>query len=134
MGARKSAARPYVMDTSVWIELLADSATGREVRAVLPPREQCIFPTIVQLELAKWLARERSEDEADRAIAYTQKCDVVPLDTRLALRAAEVCRQHRLATADAVIYATALERGVELLTCDAHFKGLPGVVYLPRDN
>lgn len=132
MGARKSALPARVIDTSAWVELLKDSDVGRQVRAALPARERCLFPTMVQLELAKWLARERSEDDADRVIAYTQKCVIVPLETRLALRAAEVCRQHRLATADAIVYATALEHGVELLTCDAHFKELPGVVYLPK--
>jgi predicted nucleic acid-binding protein len=123
-----------VIDTSAWIELAIGSDTGRQVQAALPARERCVVPTIVQLELAKWLARERSEDEADRMIAYLQKCRVVPLETRLALRAAEICRQHRLATADAVIYATAQEAGAELLTCDAHFEGLPGVVYLAKSG
>ena len=32
-----------------------------------------------------------------------------------------------LATADAVIYATAIEFGADLLTCGAHFDGLPEV-------
>lgn len=132
MAARGTTHPSRVIDTSAWIELLLGSEAGKKVHAALPPRSQCIFPSIVQLELAKWLARERSEDEADRVIAYTQKCIVMPLDTRLALRAAEICRQHQLATADAIIYATARESGVELLTCDAHFKGLPAVVYLPK--
>ncbi len=34
-----------------------------------------------------------------------------------------------VATADAIIYATAQESNAELLTCDAHFEGLPGVIY-----
>ena len=37
-----------------------------------------------------------------------------------------------LATADAIVYATAVKHGAELLTCDAHFKDLPGVVLLPK--
>ena len=93
-----------------------------------------MVPTIVQLELMKWLTREMSEDIADRVIAFTQTCDVTLLDTRVALRAAEICRQHKLATADAVIYATALERNVELVTCDAHFKGLDGVIFHPKEK
>lgn len=120
------------IDSSAWIEFALGSDTGRQVKAALPVRERCVVPTIVQLELAKWLARERSEDEADRMVTYMQKCVVIPLDTRLALRAAEICRQHRLSTADAVIYATAQEHGAELLTCNAHFKDLPGVVYLAK--
>jgi hypothetical protein len=54
-------------------------------------------PTLVQLELAKWLTREVGEDRAALVIAFTQVCRVVPLDTAIALAAAEACRAHRLA-------------------------------------
>ena len=60
------------------------------------------------------------------------KCQVVPLDTATALLAADLHRQHKLATADAIVYATALQKGAELLTCDAHFQGLPGVVWFQK--
>ncbi|MBK8524105.1 MAG: PIN domain-containing protein [Betaproteobacteria bacterium] len=65
-------------------------------------------------------------------IAYTQRCVVAPPDTRIALHAAELHRQRRLATADAVVYASALENYAELLTCDTHFDGLPAVVFVPK--
>lgn len=123
-----------VIDTSAWIEFLLDTPLGRDMAGHFEDRAQCIVPTIVQLELMKWLTREMSEDVADRVIAYTQTCDISPLDTRVALRAADLCREHKLATADAVIYATALDRRVELVTCDQHFEGLDGVVYHPKAN
>ncbi len=121
-----------VVDTSVWIEWLTGSALGKRLGKEMPDKANCIVPTMVQLELAKWLTREVNEDEADRVIAYTQKCVVVPLDTRLALLAAELHQRHKLATADAIVYATAQERGVPLLTCDAHFDGLPDVILRPK--
>jgi hypothetical protein len=37
-------------------------------------------------------------------------------------------------TADAIVYATALARGADLLTCNKHLDGLPGVRYLPKDR
>ena len=121
-----------VVDTSVWIEWLTDSPLGRKLAKEIPDRAECVVPTIVQLELAKWLLRESGEDQADRVIAYTQKCVVVPLDTRIALLAAELHRQHRLATADAIVYATAQAHGADLLTCDAHFAKLPEVVFFKK--
>lgn len=121
-----------VVDTSAWIEWLIGSPLGRRIEKAIPVRTQCVVPTLVQLELSKWLMRELDEDRTDQMLAYTQKCIVVPLDTRIALRAAECCRQHKLATADAVVYATALERGADLLTCDAHFEKLPGVAYFRK--
>ena len=120
-------ARPCVVDTSAWIEWLTASALGKKLGKEFPAKAQCIVPTIVQLELSKWLVRETGEEQADRVIAYTQKCVVVPLDTSVALLAADLHRQHKLATADAIVYATARQQGADLLTCDGHFEGLPGV-------
>lgn len=121
-----------VVDTSAWIEWLIASAVGKKLANELPEKALCIVPTIVQLELSKWLWRELGEAQADQVIAYTMKCRVEPLDTATALLAADLHRQHKLATADAIVYATAVKHGAELLTCDAHFKGLPGVVLFPK--
>lgn len=121
-----------LVDTSAWIEWLVDSPTGRAIATELPPRGQWLVPTIVQLELAKWLAREVGEDKADRVTAFTQVCVVADLDTATALSAAEMCARHKLATADAIVYATAVAQGADLLTCDSHFQGLPGVTYMAK--
>ena len=121
-----------VVDTSAWIEWLIGSDVGQTVGLSLPERVHCLVPTIVQLELSKWLVREVGEERADQVIAYTLKCQIVPLDTSIALLAAELHRVHKLATADAIVYATARHQDAELLTCDAHFKGLSGVVYVPK--
>lgn len=128
------AATPCVVDTSAWVEWLADTALGRRLGKEFPDRPQCIVPTIVQLELSKWLVREVGEDQADLVIAYTQKCVVVPLDTVIALLAADLHREYKLATADAIVYATARRQGATLLTCDAHFDGLPGVTLFAKTD
>lgn len=123
-----------LVDTSAWIEWLTASPTGKAIGSAIPAREDWLVPTIIQLELAKWLAREVGEAETDQVIAFTQMCFVVPLDTKIALAAAEICSEHKLATADAIVYATASEYGAELLTCDAHFDGLSGVNFIAKIN
>ena len=90
------ATQPCVVDTSVWIEWLTGSALGKKLGKSIPARELCIVPTIVQLELSKWLLREMDEARADQVIAYTMKCRVEPLDTATALLAADLHRQHKL--------------------------------------
>ena len=121
-----------LVDTSAWIEWLIGSPTGDKLAKHLPEQADWLVPTMVQLELAKWLTREVDEDKADQVAAFTQMCVVAPLDSKIAFAAAEICRLHRLATADAIVYATALEHDAELLTCDAHFQALPGVTYVPK--
>jgi len=121
-----------LVDTSAFIEWLIGSATGEKVDAHLPEQSDWLVPTMVQLELAKWLTREVGEDKSDQVIAFTQVCQVVPLDTEIALAAAEACREHKLATADAIIFATAQKHEAQLVTCDAHFDGLPSVTLISK--
>lgn len=121
-----------LVDTSAWIEWLIGSLTGDKLAPHLPEQADWLVPTMVQLELSKWLTREVGEDKADQVIAFTQVCQVVPLDTEIALAAAEACRNHKLATADAIMFATARSRGATLLTCDKHFEGLPGVTLIEK--
>ncbi len=54
-----------VVDTSAWIEWLIDSPTGDAVALELPSRNDWLVPTIVQFELAKWVAREFDEERAN---------------------------------------------------------------------
>jgi predicted nucleic acid-binding protein len=121
-----------VVDTSAWLEWLSDSALGRRIGLELPQTEAWIVPTIVQYELARCLTREVSEEAADDTIAFSTRCIVTPLDTRLAIQAAEIARDRALAMADAIIYATAMDTSADLLTCDAHFAKLPRVVYFAK--
>ena len=121
-----------LIDTSAWIEWLIGSETGSRVEPHLPEQAQWLVPTIVQLELARWLTREAGEDRADQVLAFSQLCTIAPLDTATALLAAELCRTHRLATADAIVLATATKHGADLITCDAHFKDLPNVTFVAK--
>jgi len=121
-----------VVDTSAWIEWLIDSELGKRLDSEIPDKKQCVLPTIVQFELAKWLVRELGEEQSDQVIAYIQQCVVIPLDTTIAMWALEFHREYKLATADAIVYATARHQGAELLTCDGHFDGLPDVVLFPK--
>jgi predicted nucleic acid-binding protein len=123
-----------VIDSSAWIEWFIASPTGDALMAHWPPRDETLVPTLVQLEIAKWLKREISEEAMDGALAYMERCAVIPLDTRIALHAAEMSAAHKLSTADAIVYASALQNDAKLLTCDAHFEGLDGVIYVEKQG
>ena len=75
------------------------------------------------------MRREGTQDLLQSVIAFSMTCHVAPLDTEIALAAAELTQSLKLASADAIILATARRHQAELLTCDAHFEGLPGVRY-----
>lgn len=121
-----------LVDTSAWIEFLTMSELGQELAHGFPETKDWLVPTIVQFELAKWLTRSVGEDKADSVIAFTETCVVADLDTATALLAADLGARHRLASADAIIYATAVSHGADLLTCDNHFANLPHVRFLQK--
>jgi predicted nucleic acid-binding protein len=118
-----------VIDTSIWIEVFRGTEIGRRHLPLLTAPEEIVVPTIVQYEIFKWLSRERTIEEATLAISFTGECHVQELTTELAILAADLSAIHKLHATDAFILAAAQLHGAPLVTCDAHFEGLPGVEY-----
>jgi predicted nucleic acid-binding protein len=123
-----------VVDRSAWIEWLLGTALGKRLEPELPSNDEWIVPTIVQYELMRASIRALSKAQADAALAFSKKLAVRQLDTDLAVEAADYAARYSLAMADAVIYATAMNAGADLLTCDAHFANLPDVVYFAKSS
>lgn len=123
-----------VVDTSARIEYPIASPLGGKVEAELPRREAWLVPTIVQPELAKWLTRHMDVDVAEAVIAFDDACEAAHLDTRSALVADDLSVRYTLATADAIVDATALAYDADVLTRDRHFEDLPGVRFIPKHD
>lgn len=121
-----------LVDTCGWIEWLTSGTLAKRYEPLLSQTRDLLVPTLVQYELYKWVCRERDEPTALEIIGVTEQGAVVPLDTSLALQAADLAAAHQLAMADAIIYATARLHGAELVTSDAHFQKLPGVTYMSK--
>ena len=120
-----------LIDSSGWIEYFRGTALGAAYREHVRSGD-LLVPTVVTLEVYKILRRDESQEAADIATAQLRKATVAELDETLALYAAELCLQHRLAMADAIIYATAMQFGAELVTSDQHLGILPEVTYLAK--
>ena len=116
-----------LVDTCGWIEWLTEGALVNSFASYMKDPAELLVPTTVQYELYKWVKRESDENTALDTIALAEDSLVVPLSTDIALVAADLSLSHRLAFADAVIYASARKYNVELVTSDDHFEGLPGV-------
>lgn len=122
----------YLVDTCGWIEWLAKGKLINSFAPFLEDPTQLIIPTLLQFELYKWVSREKSPDIALEVIGTTESGQVIPLDTNLALYAADIAKQHQLSMADAIIYATSRKHDVALITSDKHFKNLPYVTYFSQ--
>ena len=123
-----------LVDTGGWIEWLTEGALADSFASYMKDPAELLVPTTVQYELYKWVKRESDENTALDTIALAEDSLVVPLSTDIALVAADLTLSHKLAFADAVIYASARKYNVELVTSDDHFEGLPGVTYFPKKD
>ncbi len=121
-----------LVDSSGWIEFFTGGANAGKYGAYLEKASRLVTPTIVLFEVYKLVKRERTEEEALLAVAQIQKTRVVPLSESLALAAADISLELRLAMADSIVYATARAEGAELVTSDKDLGELPGVTYIRK--
>jgi predicted nucleic acid-binding protein len=116
----------FLVDSSGWIEFVGDGPLADRFAPYFEREERLIVPAIVLYEVYKKLLGAGGSTAADRFLSAALRTRVVPVDERLALLAARISLDRRLAMADAMIYATGLATGAELVTLDTHFQGLPG--------
>ena len=121
-----------LIDTCGWIEWFLDDVLAEQFSPYFQQISNIIVPTVLQYELYKWVCRERDEETAQAIIEVTKQSKIIVLDTDLALLAAKLASQYQLSVADALIYATAQQEQVKLITSDNHFSELPNVCYFSK--
>lgn len=122
-----------LIDSSGWLEFFTDGALSEKYFHFLDKTHELIVPSLVIYEVYKKIKNERSEEEALLAVAHMGRGKVVVLDDALAMSAADASLKYKLAMADAIIYATALQEKAKLITSDMHFSDLPGVILFKKD-
>jgi predicted nucleic acid-binding protein len=123
-----------IVDSSGWIEYFTE---GENVKFFIPPirdLDQLIVPTICIYEVFKHLLAERDEESALLAVGLISHGREVELDRNIAIDAAQISRELKLAMADSIILATARAHNATLWTQDAHFKGMAGVKYIEKKS
>jgi toxin FitB len=121
-----------VIDSSGWLEFFADGPYAADFGSRLRKPESVLTPVIALYEVYKWIKRERSEEDALQAIAAMKRTRIVPLTEEIALTAADLSLNHKLAMADAIMLAVARLNAAELWTTDADFLQLDGVTVFPK--
>ena len=121
---------PVLVDSSGWLEYITSDLKADLFAPYLEGERPVLVPAIVLYEVRKILLQRQPKTIADLFVSEALRRTVVPVDQEIALSAAVISVQHELPMADALIYATAEINGAELVTSDAHFKGLPRVTFL----
>jgi len=121
-----------IVDTSGWLEYLADTPLADNYAAAIENTDKLLIPGIVLYEVFKKITLAYDENRAFRAIAQLKQGRVIPVDEAIALYAGKASIEKKLPMADALIYATAILHHATILTQDAHFEGLPQVKYFTK--
>lgn len=121
-----------VVDSSGWLEYLTDGPLASEFARRLRQPAAVLTPAVVVYEVYKHARRLRGEEAAIDAVAALRKTTIIPMTEEVALVAADLSIEHKLAMADAIVLATARLNEAEVMTSDADFSGIPGVIYVQK--
>jgi toxin FitB len=121
-----------VVDSSGWLEYFARGTNASFFAPVIKATDILIVPTICLYEVFKRLFTQRGEEDALQAIGIMSLGVLADLTQEIAVNAAFISSELRIAMADSIILATTRAYNATLWTQDADFKGVEGVQYFER--
>ena len=121
-----------VVDSSGWLEYITGDTKSQLFAPFLERKDRSLVlvPTIVMFEVRKVLLLRFSKLVADTFVSHALRHTIVDIDWQIALSAAAISIQYKLAMADALLYSAAEKHHAHFVTSDSHFKELPKVVLL----
>jgi predicted nucleic acid-binding protein len=123
-----------VVDSSGWLEYFADGENASFFAPVIEDTQSLIVPTICIYEVFKRLMMQRGENAALVNIGDMHQGQVVDLTSTIALQAAKISTDLKIAMADSITLATAHTYKAILWTQDADFIDMAGVEYIGRKS
>lgn len=121
-----------VVDSSGWIEYFT---RGENAQFFIPPvrdLDNLLVPSVCFYGVFKRLLLDLNEDAALLAVGWMSQGREIILDRKIALEAAHIARETKLAMADGIILASARANNATLWTQDAHYKDIEGVKYIEK--
>ena len=121
-----------VVDSSGWLEYLANSSNAPFFAPAIQDEQRLLVPTICLYEVFKRLYQQLGKEAALEGVSRLYRGEIMELDDEIALLAAQLSLAHHLPLVDSIILATARSQDATLWTQDEHFKDLPGVQYIEK--
>lgn len=121
-----------VVDSSGWLAYFAGDANASFFAPAVTEIDALVVPTICMYEVFKRLLAQRGEESALEAIGIMSLGNIVDLSREIAVNAAAISSELKIAMADSIILATTRAYDATLWTQDADFKGMEGVQYIER--
>jgi len=121
-----------VVDSSGWLEYLADGPNADFFANSILATADLLVPTLSLYEVFKRVLQQRGEDDALQAVALMQQGTIVELGVSLALSAARISLNDKIPMADSIMLATAHAYGATLWSQDSDFENIAGVRYIAK--
>lgn len=121
-----------IVDSSGWLEYFAQGANAGLFAPAIQETDVLIVPTICMYEVFKRMLIQRGEEDALQAIGVMSLGVISDLTQEIAINAAQLSSELKIAMADSLILATARKYSAVLWTQDIDFEGLPDVQYFPK--
>ena len=116
-----------VIDSSVWIEIFLMGSKSKACLKYLKYPSTVYVPSLVFFEVYKKIALQRTEEDALSTVAKMSKYQMLDFTRDIALSAADISIQNKLAMADSIVLAHARVLGATLITLDNDFAGISAV-------
>ena len=121
-----------VVDSSGWVEYFTKGTNAKFFVPSVQDVENLLIPAVCLYEVFKRLTLDLGEENALQAVGIMSYGRIIELDRKIAIDAARISLDLKLAMADSIILATAREYDATLWTQDAHFKGMENVKYIEK--
>jgi toxin FitB len=118
-----------VVDSSAWLEYFSDGPNASFFAPAIEDQQQLLVPSVCLYEVFKAILRQVGKKDALEKVAAMRQGKVVDLTAALALQAASLSLQHKIAMADSIVLATARGHQALLWTQDSDFDKLPSVKF-----
>ena len=121
-----------LVDSSGWLAYFSGDANAGQFAPIVQATDRLVVPTICLYEVFKRILLQRGEEAALQAAGMMSLGIMTDLTREIAINAAQLSSERKLAMADSIILATAYTSKATLWTQDADFAGMEGVRYIAK--
>ena len=122
-----------LVDSSGWLEYFSKGENAEFFSAAIQDTENLLVPTISIYEVFKRMLVQLGEEAALQSAGIMSLGVPVDLTQEIAINAAKISNDHKIAMADSVILATARAHDATLWTQDVDFEGIEGVEFVRKN-
>ena len=120
-----------LLDSWVWVEYWRGSKNADKASSYIQSSEEVIVSSINIAEIYFWILRGYGQKEAEaKKRILERRCFIADLDPSIAVEAAKIKHDRKIALADSIVLATAIKTNAKVVTGDPDFKGLKEVVFI----